>query len=75
MLVGLRVVLIQPLPAIEMLQPGRDRAVTGIMTIGDDDQRIPVEKMGDSVKVIPVVVLIGVLYRNVLALHLDEDQG
>ena len=44
------------------------------MTIGDDGQRIPVEKVGDSVKVIPVVVLIGVLYRNVLALHLDEDQ-
>ena len=45
------------------------------MTIGDDDQRIPVEKVGDGVKVIPVVVLIGVFYRNILALHLDEDQG
>lgn len=73
-LARLRIVLVQPLPAVEMLLGGGDGAVLRVVAIGDHDQCVPVEQVRDGVQVVGVVLLVGAIDMHLEALELDEHQ-
>ena len=70
----LRVILVQSLPAVEMLLGRSDRPVLRIVAVGNHHQRVPVEQVRDGVLVIREVLLVGAVDVHLEALQLDEHQ-
>jgi hypothetical protein len=68
------VVLVQPLPAVEVLLAGRDGAVLRVVAVRDHDQRVPVEQVRNGVQVVGVILLVGGVDVDFEALELDEHQ-
>ena len=69
------IVLIEPLPAVEVIPAAGDGAKARIQPIGDDHQRVVMEQVRDRVFVVGVVVVKRRLQAFVVALELDEHQG
>ena len=72
---GVNIVLIEPLPAVEVIPAAGDGTKARIQSIGDDHQRVVMEQVGDRVFVVGVVVVKRRLQAFVVALEFDEHQG
>jgi hypothetical protein len=73
-LARLRIVLVEPLPAVEVLAGAGQRPILRIVAVGDHHQRVPVEQVRDGVEVVAVVLLVGAVDMHLEALELDEHQ-
>ena len=69
-----RFLLLQPLPFVEELVFAAQGAHLRLHAVGEHEESVVVEQVGDGVQIIPVVVRVGVLHVHRGSLQLYEQQ-
>ena len=65
---------LQPFPLVEKLVFAAQRAHLGLQSVGEDQEGVVVEQVGDGVQIVGVVVGVGVLHVHPGGLQLHEKQ-
>ena len=69
-----RFLLFEPLPLVEKLVLAAKCAHLGLQSVGEDQEGVVVEQVGDGVQIVGVVVGVGVLHIHSGSLQLHEKQ-
>ena len=67
-------ILLESLPFVEELVFGAEGTDLGLQTVGEHEEGVEVEQMGDGIQIIGVVAVIGGLDVHVLLFQLDEQE-
>ena len=65
---------LQPFPLVEKLVFAAQRAHLGLQSVGEDQEGVVVEQVGDGVQIVGVVVGVGVLHVHPGGLQLHKQQ-